>query len=53
MIKLKEIRKSTLEQDIYEAKIEEALARWETEAPLESDNDNRNLPKKKEHDNEE
>lgn len=50
MIKLKETKKSTIEYDIYEAKVEEALAKWDTEIPLEVEN---NPPKKKNGNNEE
>lgn len=53
MIKLQEAKKSTIEHDIYEARIEEALAKWETEIPSEKETDNINPPKKKRDNNEE
>jgi hypothetical protein len=51
MIKLEEVRKSTIENDIYDAKIEEALAKWDTEMPFETErNNNKPLKKKKDDD---
>ena len=53
MIKLKEEKKSTLEDDMYEARVEEALAKWETKTPIEAENNNDNSPKRNKDDDEE